>query len=284
MNAYEMREVLRNNIGEGTAVHWSNKILTKRLNECYLEVGRLVVDSPGDWLLKKSDSITPSLNRLTLPSDCLRPAYVEEVGSGRKIWINGSVREREGELISTGSSALLGMIRGYLLGNYIEIDSPNYGEACYVWYQPRLVELACGTCQTGTDATHVAFNQANWPSGEDDYYNGLTLHVRDVTSNVLNVNTIITDYVGSTGIATVASAVATPAATDFYGTVPQIPRELLDLVITKATVKSLARPNSTFEKEIFAFWKSLLKDAEEQAQDFLAARLSGSSYVRVVED
>ena len=84
-NAYEMLEMLRNNIGETEESHWKDKLLLRRLNVEHLEVAKLVLDSPGDWLMKKSDSLTPVASIITLPTDCVRPAYIEEVSSGRVV-------------------------------------------------------------------------------------------------------------------------------------------------------------------------------------------------------
>ena len=281
-NAYEMLELLRDNIGESTESHWSDKLLLQRLNVEHRDVGRLVLDSPGDWLLKKSASISPSSSQLALPSDCVRPAYIEEVSSGRKINIQGTVRERRlGRMPGTTIGA--GNVEAYLVGNYIEVNMDNYGEACYIWYQPRVKDLHAGVCGTGTGAAAVVFEAAHWPSGVDDYYNDIVLQVRDSSDYLLNVNQAISDYVGLTFTATIASPAATPASGDFYGTVSQLPQELLGLVVLRATVKAMAKPSSTFEKEIFAFFRAELKNAQNEAEEFLATRISGSTYVRIAE-
>lgn len=285
MNTYEMIESVRDNVGETVAAHWANKMILKKLNEAYRGVAVMVLDSPGDWVMKKSVAITPdSLSRLTLPTDCVRLAYLEEVSSGRNIPIRGSVRERRGGR-APGTSLGSGIVEAYLLGNYVEVNIDSFAEPCYIWYQPRLVDLHAGVCAvTVTDATHVGLELASWPSGIDNYYNEVIIEVRDVSSYVLNVSTLITDYVGSTGVATIGSAIVTPAVGDFYGTVPQIPEELLGLVVLKATLRAFGKPSSTFEKELFGFWKSELKDAEERVESFLATRISGSTYTRVAED
>jgi len=83
--------------------------------------------------------------------------------------------------------------------------------------------------------------------------------------------------------ATIAAPIATPASGDFYGTVSELPKELLGLVVLRATVKAMAKPSSTFEKEIFAFYRAELKNAQNEAEEFLSTRLSGSTYVRIAE-
>jgi len=192
MNAYEMLELLRSNIGETEEAHWKDKLLLRQLNIEHRDVGRLVLDSPGDWLLKKSDSITPSSSQLALPSDCVRPAYIEEVSSGRKIGIQGTIRERRlGRMPGTSIGA--GSVEAYLLGNYVEINMDSYGEACYIWYQPRVNKLQAGVCGTNTGAAAVVFEAAHWPSGVDDYYNGIVVQVRDSSDHLLNVNEAISD-------------------------------------------------------------------------------------------
>jgi hypothetical protein len=273
MNAYEMLEMLRDNVGEVTESHWTDKLLLRRLNIDQRETGRLCLDSPGDWLLKKSASISPSSNQLALPSDCVRPAYVEEVSSGRTVPIRGSVR---GRAIGRDTEA-------YLIGNYLEINETTYTNACYIWYQQRIKDLHAGICGTGTGAAAVVFEAAHWPSGEDDYYNDIVVQVRDASDHVLNVNQAISDYTGATFTAVIASPAVTPASGDFYGTVSELPEELHGLIVLRATVKALAKPSSTFEKELFAFFVNELKNAQKEAEEFLATRLSASTYTQILD-
>lgn len=282
MNAYEMLEQVRYNIGETTEAHWKDKMLLRQLNLEHSEVARKILDSPGDWLLEKSSSLTPSASQLSLPSDCVKPAAIEEVSSGRVVLVRGTVRERRvgrqaGTTLSTGT------VEAYLIGDKIEVNMDSYGEACYVWYQKRVKELHAGICGAGSGSTSVVFEAAHWPSGVDDYYNDITVEVRDATTHVLNAKQAITDYVGGTFTATIAAAAVAPASGDFYGTLSQLPNEALPVVILRATTKALARPSSTFEKEIFAFFRSELRKAEEELDEFLATRISGSTYSRIVE-
>lgn len=282
MNAYEMVELLRQNIGEKVEAHWKDKLLLRRLNAEQREVARLVLDSPGDWLLTKGDSITPSSSLITLPSDCVRPVYLEEVSSGRNIPIRGTVRERRvGRQPGTTLSA--GTIEAYFKGAYLEVNMDSYEEDVYLWYQPRIPDLHAGECGNGTGDTSIVFEAKNWPNGQDDYYNGVYVEVRDVKDHVLNVRQPITDYDGGTFTATIASSAVTPTVNDLYGTISLLPEELHQWIVIRATVRALAKPSSTFEKEIFNFWRAELRTAKEEAEEFLATRLSGSTYARVVE-
>jgi len=278
-----MLELLRDNIGEKLEKHWSDRLLMRRLNQEHIEVGRLVIDSPGDWLMKKSESITPSSSLITLPSDCLRPAYIEEVGSGRVIPIRGTIRERRlGR--ESGISLSSGTIEAYFLGKSLEVNQEGYETAVYVWYQGRIIDLHAGQCGNGTEDLAVVFQADMWPSGLDDYYNGVMVEVRDKTNHTLNVNQEITDYDGETFTATIAASAIDPAPNDYYGTVSVLPQELHNWIVLRATVRALVKPSSTFEKELFSFYKSELKTAKDEAEEFLATRLSGSTYVRIAED
>lgn len=279
MNAYEMFELLRDNIGEKEESHWKNKLLLRRLNVEHREVARLVIDSPGDWLLKKSASITPSSSLITLPTDCIKPAYLEEVSSGRPIPIRGTVRERR----VGGQNFQSGDLEAHFFGNYLEVGVSSYSTAVYVWYQPRIPDLHCGSCGNGTGTTTIVFEAVNWPNGQDDYYNDSYVEVRDKTSNVLNARQLITDYVGATFTATIAAAAVAPIVNDYYGTVSLLPDELHNWVVMRATVRALAKPSSTFEKEIFSFWRAELKTAKEEAEEFLATRFDGNIYTRITE-
>jgi len=282
MNTYEMLKLLRDNIGEAEAAHWSERLLLMRLNAEQLEVARFMLDSPGDWLMKQSAALTPVSSLITLPTDCVRPAYLEEVSSGRVIPIRGTVRERR-LTRQPGTSLDAGTIEAYFFGNYLEVNKSGYGEQVYLWYQPRVVDLHGGVCGEGTGATTIVLEAAQWPSGIDDYYTGAYIEVRDATTHILNVRQLITDYVGTTFAATIASAAVTPASGDSYGTVSILPSELHNYIVLRATVRALARPSSTFEKELFGFWRAELKVAKEEAEDFLSMRLSGSVYTRITE-
>jgi len=282
MNAYEMLEQVRYNIGETEETHWKNRNLLRQMNLEHQEVARRVLDSPGDWLIKKSSAITPSSSQLSLPSDCVKPAAIEEVSSGRVIPVRGTVRERRvGRMAGTQISS--GSVEAYLLGNVVEVNMDSYSEQCYIWYQQRVKWLHAGICGTSSDSTHIHFQLKLWPSGVDDYYNGVTIEVRDKNDYKLNVNTSITDYDGDTAIATVASTTNAPASGDFYGTVSQLPNEVLSLVILRTTVKALAKPSSTFEKEIFSFYQAELRRSEKEIEEFLSQRISGSVYSRIIE-
>jgi len=282
MDAYLMRRAIRSNIGESTASHWLNVDLVREMNIAHRAVATMVINAPGDWLLKQSASITPAASVITLPSDCVLPAYVEEVTSGTEIRVRGTVRERRLGRIS-GTSLGVGAIEAYMQGNTLVVNADNYVTPVYVWYQKRVLDLACGTCQASTEATSVYFNLANFPSGVDDYYVGETLKVWDASTFALNFSGVITDYAGLTGVASIADAAATPAANDKYGTVSVLPEELMELIILKTTVRSLAKPSSTFEKEIFSFFRAELREAIKAAERFLATRQSGSTYTRIVE-
>lgn len=282
-NAYEMLELLRDNVGEGTEAHWKDKLLLRRLNVEHLEVGRLCLDSPGDWLMKKSSALTPVSSLITLPSDCVRPAYIEEVSSGRTIPIRGTVRERRlGR--APGTSLGVGAAEAHFFGNYLEVNMDSYGEAVYVWYQQRVIDLHAGLCGSGSGATTVIFEATHWPNGVDDYYKDAVVEVRDATSHVLNARQAVTAYDAGTFAATIATAAVAPAENDFYGTLSILPPELLNWVVLRATVRALAKPSSTFEKELFGFWRAELRVAKEEAEEFLATRLSGSVYTRMAEE
>lgn len=283
MNTYEMLLSVRDNIGETVAAHWTDVNLLRRINAAQKEIYVKVANAPGDWLLKKSAALTPVDSVVSLPADCLFPAYLEDVSTGVPIYLNGSVRERSrGRLPNMPLYA--GKLEAYFVGNTVEINQDGYGLPCYLWYQPRLIDLHAGVCGSGSDATHVGFDLTGWPSGVDSYYVGATIEVRDQNTNVLDVSMPITGYVGATGVAAVTSTAVTPTTRDFYGTVSQLPIELHEWLVLKATMKALAKPSSTFEKEVFGFWRNVLAETEEAMNNFLSSRFSGSTYTRIAED
>ena len=80
-NAYHIFEEIRDNIDETTAAHWSDKEILRKLIRAHRKVVTFMMQSQGDWLLV-STTLTPVASLVTLPSDCAKPVYMEEVTSG----------------------------------------------------------------------------------------------------------------------------------------------------------------------------------------------------------
>ncbi|KKM91000.1 hypothetical protein LCGC14_1232920 [marine sediment metagenome] len=277
MNSYFMLSDLRDNVGEGTESHWDDAELMRKLNAANLEIGFLVSQTTGDWLMK-SDDLTPVASVITLPSDCAKPVYMEEKSTGREIPFEDTLRERRVSRASpTGPYG--GYISAYMVGDTIEVNQDSYTTEVTLWYERRLIDLSAGTIAAGA-STSLQFKAANEPNGADDYYNGVTVECMNATTKAVKLISTISDYAGSTYTATV---VGTPVTSDFYGTVPQIPREGHALIVLKATLAVIAKPSSAFDPKVFDNFEKIVKRAEKAFEDWIATRVKNSQGVRTTE-
>jgi len=277
MNSYFMLSDLRDNVGEGTEAHWDDAELMRKLNAANLEIGFLVSQTTGDWLMKSAD-LTPVASVITLPSDCAKPVYMEEKSTGREIPFEGTVRERRVDRVSP-TSIYGNQVCAYMVGDTIEVNQDSYTEEVTLWYERRLIDLSAGTIGTGA-ASSLQFDAENEPNGSDDYYNGVTVECMDATTKVVEIVSTISDYTGSTYTATV---VGTPVSSDFYGTVPQIPREGHALIVLKATLAVIAKPSSAFDPKVFDNFEKIVRRSEKAFEDWIATRVKNSQGVRTTE-
>lgn len=277
MNSYFMLSDLRDNVGEATEAHWDDAELLRKLNQANVEVGFLVSETTGDWLMKKDD-FTPVASVITLPSDCAKPVYMEDKSSGKEIPIRDTVRERRVDRTSS-LSLYGGYVSAYMVGNTIEINQDSFTDEVTLWYERRLINLSAGTIATGA-STSLKFDADNEPNGSDDYYNGVGVECMDASTKVIKLVSAISDYVGSTYTATV---VGTPVSSDFYGTIPQIPEEGHGLIVLKATLLCIAKPSSALDPKVFENFERIVRRAERQFDDWISTRVKNSQGVRITE-
>lgn len=275
MNAYWMLKMLRENVAEASAAHWSDAELLRKLNLAQARVANITLLAPGDWLVK-SDDLTPAASIVTLPSDCAKPVYMEEASSGYEIPIRGTVRERRLTRM-TGATSDQGALEAYRLKGSLEINRSGYTSGVTLWYQQRVPDVHAGTADAG-GAKSISFDTANDHSVVDDYYNGVTIEVVSGTGIAV---TTVSDYTGATGVAvTVAGTFSTDSV---YGTVSLLPEEAHYVIVLLATVQCMAKPSSDIDPEIFKQYYVLVKGALKDYEEFISSSESGSKHVRVTE-
>ena len=276
MNSYRMLEDTRDNIGEATAKHWDDAQIMRKLNSGQRRVVTAMSMTPGDWFVV-SKNITPSNSLITLPSDLMKPLYLEEKATGRPIPLTGNVRDRR---MSRQPHALYQdySFNAYLLKDYIEVNVSSYSEQITLWYQQRVPDMHAGEAGADCAASALHFGVGTEPEREDDYYNGLTVEV--VSGTGIGIVSEITDYVSSTLIATITG---TPTSGDKYGTVSILPRETHDFIVLDATTKLLAKPSSAIDPKYFEFFTAEKRELWRDLKSWLATRKSGSNRTRIVE-
>jgi len=95
-----------------------------------------------------------------------------------------------------------------------------------VLYIRRLPDLSYGTASAAasTSLTLASTPSLGLTSNEDDYYNGATVKIISGTTGA-GESRVITDYVGSTRVATVAAWTVTPTGTIVYNVECDIPQQ-----------------------------------------------------------
>lgn len=281
MDAYEMLEDIRESIGESVAKHWGDKELLRRLNRNYQAVSRFYLGAEGDWFLTSTE-LTPDANsQVDIPSDAFKVSYLETTDSHDIIRLSDTVRESQlGKL--PRMSLNYAPTKGFLIGNKIEINQDSFTSGLTLWYRQRLCNLHAGQLATGTADTSLIFNASLWPSGEDDYYNGKEVVIRNNSTNAFVGKQTILDYTGSTGTATIATNTPNPAAEYYYGTVSELTSEGNTLVIRNTILEALAKPSSVVEEFVFRYWRGLALEAKKELNIFLENRVDATEGVRRV--
>lgn len=275
MHAYDMFEQLRANIGEVTAGHWTDTELLRALDIAHKKVGFLVQSENEDWLLKKSSALTPSSSIVTLPSDCAKPVYMEQVSNGEEIPLQGTVRERRLSRQNT-DRLTYGWTSAYMVGDTIEINSEDFSNQVYVWYVQRLLDLAAGTPAAGGAQSLTLADGGHSPT--DDYYNGLAIKIKESGGGW--AEDTISDYDGGTRVCTVTGTYTGATA---YGTTSPLPVEAHGLVVIEATLMAMAKPGSRFRQDAFQYWSSERRELKRELEGWLSSRMATSRRVRLTE-
>ncbi len=276
MNAYDMLQEVRANIGESTAAQWSDKELLRKLSANQKRVAMLFILSPGDWLMKSTD-LTPSASVITLPDDCAKPVYMEVTSTGHVIPIRQTVRERR-ITRPEGTTFFVGNIDAYFVGNTLVVNQDSYTEGVTLWYQQRVVDLIAGTADTGSEALKIIIPTSVGPSFVDDAYNDVVLEI--VGGTLVGTVTTVSDYTGSSRTLVIAETASTST---IFGSRSIVPEEGHDYIVLLSTLQALAKPGSTLEQFTFTYWRDLVRQAKKDLEEFIATRKSGSSHVRITE-
>ena len=276
--AYDMLQLLRDNIGETTASHWSDLNLLRRLNQAYYETARLISMSPGQWLVK-STTVTPVSSVITLPDDCSKPVYLE-TSDGQPInWLNSVGQRRVSR--SFGAGLHSDSVReAYPLLNTVEVNEDGFGETCVLWYQKRIVELQAGTASAG-DTASLTFQASMRAKQLADYYNETKIEVVDGTAPGTEVGLYtISDY-SSAGVCTLDGG--TFDTTAVYGTIPITPEECNDYMILRATILGMSKPSANLDEKVFQMFASDFRDAKRDLNAWIENRIIENTGVTIGE-
>ena len=125
-------------------------------------------------------------------------------------------------------------------GNTLVLDKVGITTGYTLSYYTRPRDIHIGTCASGSAGVLTMSTDAK---KIDDYYNGMS--IENVTRDYVDV---ITDYVGSSRIATVTT---TPTVNDYYALVSELPEPFHYLITMKAILDtSTEHPNAQVKSEI----------------------------------
>lgn len=278
MNAYNMLQLLRDQIGESTASHWSDINLIHRMNVSQRKIALLVGNYPGAWLQKSAD-LTPADSIITLPTDCAKPVYLEETSSGKPLaWLE-SVRARR---VSRGigvSGLWDGALEVYPLRNTLVVNQAGYATQVTLWYDQTVPDLMTGLASAG-EATGLTFPDTTNVIHIDDYYNGVSIQA-EVGTGVNTAGDVITDYDGATRVCVVTG---TYGADTYFGTLTMLPEECEPLILLDATVLALAKPSSNVDEEVFQSYLTERREAKRDLVEWLETRIKGHGRVEITEE
>ena len=277
-NAYNMLQLLRDQVAEAEASHFSDVNLISRLNLAQRNAAVIVGKSPGSWLLK-SKNLTPVDSVITLPSDCSKPVYLEETSSGRPLSWLGNVRTRRVSRRIGVTAEWDGAAEVYPLRNTLEVNESNYTTQVTLWYDMRVPDLMAGTASAGGALSLTFPNNAN-VKHVDDYYNGVSFQA-EAGTGAGTVGDVITDYAGATGACVVSG---TYSDSTVFGTISMLPEEAIPFILLDATVLAIAKPSSNIDKEVFRYYTAERNKARKELQEWAESRIKGFSRVEITEE
>jgi len=276
-NAYHIFEEIRDNVNEEEASHWSDLEILRKIIRSHRMIDMILMQNLGDWNLV-SELLTPVASIVTLPSNCAKPVYMEEVSSGYEIPITGSIRNRRiTRLPGTTLEGTLG-IDAYLLKDSIEINQDSFTNQVRLWYYKRRPDPHFGTGGSSSGALALQLDVDKNPRNLDDYYNDIDVEIIDGTGEY-TIDTI-SDYDGGTHIAVVTGTYANDSV---YGTIIDLPEEALEYLIMDATIMLMTKPSSSLSEVVFQYMLQRHKQVKAAFEEWIATRLVNRVGVETTE-
>ena len=277
LNTYYLMADVRSNLHEVSQAHWSDKEILRKLNQVQTDLAMHLMLAPGAWLLKTA-SLVFAAGEATLPSDCAKPVHLIDNTLCTPIPIRRSVGEKRCSTLPVYYSDAVH--EAWLERGKIVVNIADYAETCTLWYHESIPDLHGGTAgaSSATSALHLDVN--NEPKFADDYYNGCTVEVIGQTTGVIDISSIVSDYVGSTKIMTIAG---TPASGDYYGTISKLPGECYSALVLGATVRCLAKPSATVDEKCYDKFLLMQKDSWSVLKQWINDYTLDERHTRITE-
>jgi hypothetical protein len=207
--------------GTDESGRYNNTYLNKKINEAYRAIyASLSVRNPDKFTA--SVSIVGSNSVLTKPADFGAVIQFRD-DNGLPVYPIGWKNRANG--LSEGS-----MYEYYENGNTLVLNKSGVGRTFTLFYKKRCRNLEMGQAASGSGAAALKLDPAS--SATDDFYNGFDVVVK-ASDPANDFTDTITDYAGSTQVATITG---TAAEDDWYGFVPEIDEVYHHMIERKATL------------------------------------------------
>ena len=269
MDAYTISSMVRSYSGLDNETELGTPQLRRLMNLGMQRVAQLLMPLYHEFLIKTHSYASATGASVDVPADLLRILDIEREDA------NGTMR-----LTTEVPAEDKGQVNKNV--NFMAADEyplhVHEGRSLLIWptlattdvnvrYRKRIIDLVQGPMTYGS-ATTVTLSADAIP--EDDYYNGydLTLYQDDSDGVVLIGTYKITDYVGSTKLATLSGSSLTDV-TMMGGLVPLIPAEYHETIV-EATIANLKRIPKYAEKIGGSSWVDDLAAMKANISDLVA--------------
>lgn len=272
MNVYDAVQDLRELLGEAeaSAVHWSKRLVLSTLCRINLRYYIKMSMTLNDWFVKKSAALTPSSQEITIPVDCAKPIYMEEVASRNEVPLDLSIRDKSRTELVESAFSYYNNPRAFVLRDTIFVNKVNYDKQVYLWYDQRCQNLHTGTAAAG-GANSLTLEDSLGHSLIDDYYNGLDIAI--VSGTGAGTVAEITDYDGGTRVCTVSGTFGSDSV---YGMISVLPDEAYDAWITRCYATLLSKAAGIVGDDFLRAARADAKLAEEDFYDWVHTRVKNT--------
>lgn len=284
----EIREYVRSEFNQASASgfisnaeidRWANEacfkysLMLMKANQGYFETSKLLDIDAGD------ETIALPLNFTANEKSLLEVVIVEKIVSGARIPLTYKKRYDESNPTSAGGSGETYLPTYDFRGQNLVLEpTPSTSETggIRIIYKALAPALRSATAQAG-GATSITLDSSADP--RDDYYNGARIYIYSGTG-IGQIRTI-SDYVGSTKVATVSSAWGSaPDSTSVFSTLihEDFPEIFCPLIPMYAAKKAFLKQNALNKKSHYD--SSALKELESLFIKFIDERTQGRKFVQ----
>lgn len=277
MNAYTMLQLIRDRVGEAVTssgiggasnLFMPDGSMLMQLNLAQRRAWMEMNMQMNEYLTTTSD-LTPVASVVTLPSNCAKPVYMEEISSGYPIYLDGSIGEKR--VLEQGG------MHAIRTGNTFEITLDDYVSPVRLWYRKRITDLLASYADTGSTTNTLVVKASMSPNATNDYYNGQTL---EVVSGTGAGSYTITDYVASTRTLTLTGTFSTDSA---FGTVSELPVEAEEYIMEQVIVSYLSKPSAAIDPKYFSFAMSNLQMAQKVFREWISTQQTTHRRTRMTQ-